>query len=86
MTTLTLAVLIVIFIAALVKATIGFGESLLAIPLLSFLIDLQVATPLIALVAASVTALILWGNWQGIDLQASWRLLVAALCGVPLGT
>lgn len=80
-----LITLAVLFLAALVKATLGFGESLLAIPLLTLVLGVQTATPLVSLLAATVTLLILVRNWQQIDLAATWRLILAALVGVPVG-
>lgn len=86
MTTLwLLTTLLILFGAALVKATLGFGESLLAIPLLTLVLGVQTATPLVSLLAATVTLLMLLRNWQQIDLAATWRLIAAAVVGVPLG-
>lgn len=79
------AVFAILFLAALTKATLGFGESLLAIPLLTFIVGVQTAAPLVSLIAATVTLLLLVRNWQAIDLMATWRLLAAAVVGVPLG-
>jgi len=79
------AVFAILFLAALTKATLGFGESLLAIPLLTLIVGVQTATPLIALLAATVTFLLLVRNWQQIDFTATRRLLVAAVVGVPVG-
>lgn len=75
----------ILFLAALTKATLGFGESLLAIPLLTMIVGIQTAAPLVSLIAATVTLLLLVRNWQQIDMKATWRLLVAAVVGVPLG-
>ncbi len=79
------AVLAILFLAALTKATLGFGESLLAIPLLTLVIGIQTAVPLIALIAATVTLLLLVWHWQQIDLAATWHLLIAAVVGIPVG-
>lgn len=75
----------VIFAAALIKATLGFGESLLAMPLLTLIMGLATATPLVGLVAATLTLLMLGSNWRGLDLRVIWRLLGAAALGVPIG-
>jgi uncharacterized membrane protein YfcA len=77
--------LIILFLAALTKATLGFGESLLAIPLLTLVVGVQTATPLVSLLAATVTLLMLTRNWRQIDLTATWQLILAAMFGVPLG-
>jgi uncharacterized membrane protein YfcA len=75
----------VIFLAALIKATLGFGESLLAMPLLTIVLGLTTATPLVGLVAATLTLLMVGSNWRTIDLRSTWRLLGAAALGVPIG-
>lgn len=80
-----LATLAILFLAALVKAILGFGESLLAIPLLTLVLGIQTASPLVSLLAATVTLLMLLRNWRAIDLAATWRLIAAAVVGVPLG-
>lgn len=85
MTTELTAVLAILFLAALTKATLGFGESLLAIPLLTLVIGVQSAAPLVSLIAATVTLLLLVRNWQQIDFGATGRLLTAAVLGVPVG-
>jgi uncharacterized membrane protein YfcA len=79
------AVFAILFLAALTKATLGFGESLLAIPLLTMVVGVQTAAPLVSLLAATVTLLLLVRNRQQIDLTATWRLLAAAVVGVPIG-
>lgn len=75
----------VIFLAALIKATLGFGESLLAMPLLTLMLGLATATPLVGLIAATLTLLMLGSSWRKIDLRSTWRLLGAAALGVPIG-
>src|SRR3954463_3540249 len=75
----------VIFAAALIKATLGFGESLLAMPLLTLVVGLPTATPLVGLVATTLTVLMLGSSWRKIELGATWRLLGAAALGVPIG-
>jgi uncharacterized protein len=84
---MTLLVLtsVVIFLAALIKATLGFGESLLAMPLLTLLLGLSTATPLVGLLATTLTLIMLGSSWRKIDLRSTWRLLGAAALGVPIG-
>ena len=64
----------ILFLAAFIKATLGFGESLVAIPLLTMVVGVQIAAPLVSLIAATVTLLILVRSWTHIDLGATWRL------------
>jgi uncharacterized membrane protein YfcA len=81
----TTLALTTIFMAALIKAVLGFGESLIAMPLLTLSLGIRVASPLICLVATSLTALVLCTTWQKVDLRATWRFALAAAVGTPLG-
>jgi uncharacterized protein len=82
----TLAVLIIIFLSMLVRAIFGFGNALIAMPLLAMTpIGLKTATPLIALIAIILSFLILVKDWRIVDVKGTWRLLVATVPGIPLG-
>jgi uncharacterized membrane protein YfcA len=52
--TTTLQVLIIVFIATLIRSAFGFGEALIAVPLLAFFIPLEVAAPLVVLVSITI--------------------------------
>lgn len=79
-----LAVLI-IFLAVLLHSTVGFGLALVSMPLLTLVIGVQTATPLVGLIGLASEWLIVWHDWQHLDFQASWRLIVASAVGIPLG-
>lgn len=79
-------VFVILFGATLIKAVLGFGESLVAIPLLTLVIGLQVAAPLISIIVALVTVMMMIRNWQNIDVRVIWKLTVAAVIGVLIGT
>ncbi len=66
-------------------ATLGFGTALLAMPLLSMLLGLQVATPLVALVMLTTIAVLAWSTRQAMDLRAARQLLLASALGIPIG-
>lgn len=84
-TFLFVAVLLVLFGACLVKSTLGFGEALIAMPFLTLLVGVQMAAPLTALVMSTLTLMMLLRSWQQVDLRAAWRVMLAAVVGVPLG-
>jgi uncharacterized membrane protein YfcA len=77
--------LAVMFFAAFTKSILGFGEALVAVPLLTLALDIQVASPVSMLMAASVTLMMIARHWRAIDLRAIWRLTLAAVIGIPLG-
>ena len=78
-------VLAVLFVAGMTKATLGFGEALITMPLLTLLVGVQMAAPITALVMTTLTGFLLLQSWQHIDFQATWRVMVAAVIGIPFG-
>jgi uncharacterized membrane protein YfcA len=81
----TLAVLGVIFLATLIRSVFGFGEALIAVPLLAFAIPVEVAAPLATLVSITVAAVVVLQDWHKVHLASAWRLVLATFVGIPLG-
>jgi uncharacterized protein len=81
----TLYVLGVIFIATLIRSAIGFGEALIAVPLLAMRIPLGTAAPLAVMVSISIGALIIVQDWRNVHVHSAGWLLVPTLFGIPLG-
>lgn len=78
-------VLAVIFVATLIRSAFGFGEALVAVPLLALLIPVEVAAPLAVLVSITVAAVIVLEDWHKIHFGSAWRLILSTLFGIPLG-
>lgn len=78
-------VLLVVFATTLVRVTFGFGNALLAMPLLTLLAGIQIATPLVGLVSTAIAATMLAASWRNVDVSAAWRLSLTSLLGVPFG-
>lgn len=86
MPALTIAlVLAILFLAAMTKSTMGFGESMLAMPLLTLVIGVKMASPLTALMMTTLTAFLLLQNWRQVDFRLAWRVMLAAVVGIPFG-
>jgi uncharacterized membrane protein YfcA len=83
--TVTLLTLAILFVSTLTRSTFGFGDALIAMPLLSLIIGVQTATPLVAFVAPTIALTIVWSNWRSINLNATWRLIISSLIGIPVG-
>lgn len=81
----TLYVLGVVLIATLVRSTIGFGEALIAVPLLALRIPIALAAPLAVLVSVFVAALIVARDWRHIEVRAAAGLIASAFAGIPIG-
>lgn len=80
-----LLVLLIIFLSTLIRATLGFGNALLAMPLLVLTVGITIATPLVAFVSAVLAVIMLITHWQEVDLKAAWQLALSSFLGIPFG-
>ena len=78
-------VAIVLFLATLIRSVFGFGEALIAVPLLALMLPVEVAAPVAALASVTVAAITVLQDWRKIHLASAWRLVVASAFGIPLG-
>jgi uncharacterized membrane protein YfcA len=81
----SLLVLAVVFLATLIRSAFGFGEALVAVPLLALLIPVEVAAPLAILVSITVAVVIVVQDWHKVQVRSAWRLVLSTLPGIPLG-
>ncbi len=75
----------ILFIAALANTTFGFGFPLIAVPLLSMMLDVQEAAPLVIVTTVIVAIFILIREWRLVDFVSLKRLVPSALFGIPFG-
>jgi uncharacterized membrane protein YfcA len=78
-------VLLIVLIATLIRSAFGFGEALVAVPLLAFFIPLDVAAPLAVLVSITIAGIVVVQDWQKIHLRSVSWLVLSTLFGIPLG-
>jgi uncharacterized protein len=81
----TLSVLAVLFLATLIRSAFGFGEALIAVPLLALVIPVGVAAPVAVLVSVTVAGVILLQDWREVHAASAWRLILSTMFGIPLG-
>jgi uncharacterized membrane protein YfcA len=81
----TAPVLAVVFLATLVRSAFGFGEALVAVPLLALLMPVEQAVPLATLVSITVAFVIVLEDWHKVHLGSAWRLVLSTLLGIPPG-
>ena len=82
---LLFTVVAIVFVAALVHSTLGFGTALVAMPMLVTVLDVEVATPLVGLTMLTTIALLLVRSWRDLNVRAAVHLLAASIPGIPLG-
>jgi len=83
--TTTILVLAILFLSTFIRSALGFGDALIAMPLLALVIGIQVATPLVAMGASTIAFTILLKSWRKVEIKAAWRLVIATWIGIPLG-
>jgi uncharacterized membrane protein YfcA len=80
-----LFVVAVVFVATVFRSAFGFGEALIAVPLLAFLMPLNVAAPLAVLLSIAIAAVVVIQDWRHIHLRSASGMLAATVFGIPLG-
>lgn len=81
----TVQVVAVLFLATFVRATLGFGEALIAVPVLALIMPIQIAAPLAVLISITVAAAILVQDWRHLHLRSASWLILSTMIGTPLG-
>lgn len=80
-----LYIIIISFLASLVRSTLGFGESLIAVPLFLLFLPVDIAVPLSVMLSVLIALVIVVQDYKNIHFNsAKWLILYAAL-GVPIG-
>lgn len=82
---MSLQVVAVLFIATLIRSTFGFGEALVAVPLLALMMPIEVAAPVAALVSITVAGVIIAQDWHHVHFRSAGWLFLSTLFGTPLG-
>jgi uncharacterized membrane protein YfcA len=85
MTVETPVIVAVLVAAGFVRGALGFGDALVAMPLLALLLPTRTAAPLVASTATLIAAVILFRDWRHVVLRPATLLTVFGLVGVPLG-
>lgn len=85
MTSTDVYLLGVVFVATVIRSSLGFGEALIAVPLLALRMPIRTAAPLAVLVSILIAALILAQDFRHIHARSARWLLVGTLPGIPIG-
>ncbi len=85
METETVYVLLVVALSGVVRVVCGFGNALIAMPLLALVLDMTVLTPLVAIQSLLFSLIILARTHRSIHLGPAIRLFAWSLAGIPVG-
>ncbi len=82
---IVLQIIAVMFVATAVRSALGFGEALIAVPILSLIIPVRIAAPIAVVASILVSSFIVCRDWRHIQFKSAKRLIVSTLFGIPLG-
>ena len=85
MSVTTFEVLLIAFVATLIRSTFGFGEGLIAVPLLALILPIEVAAPVAVLLSITIAAVVVVQDWRKIHLRSTGWLLAPTFVGIPAG-
>ena len=80
-----LLVMAAIFLATIIRSTFGFGEALVAVPLLALLVPVEIAAPVAVLASITIAFIAVVQDWRHIHLRSATWLVLSTLAGIPLG-
>jgi hypothetical protein len=81
----TLLVITIVFVGTLIRSSLGFGEALIAVPLLALVMPVQTAAPVAVLVSITIAVFILFQDWRKVHARSAGWLVLSTLFGIPLG-
>jgi hypothetical protein len=75
----------VLFLATLIRSALGFGEALVAVPLMALVVPVEVAAPVAVLVSITVAFLVIVQDWRQVHVRSAAWLVLPTMLGIPLG-
>jgi uncharacterized protein len=78
-------ILLIVFTASLIRSTFGFGEALIAVPLLALILPVAIAAPLAVLLSCTIAAIVVVQDWHKIHVRSAGWLLAPTFVGIPFG-
>ena len=82
---ITTLVVTIVFFAAFVQTLSGFGFALISMPLITIMMSLQTAAPLVALTGLTLCTINLIRYRRAVNIREVLRLAAASALGIPIG-
>lgn len=83
--TTAIEITFIMFIATIFRTIFGFGEALIAVPLLALVLPIKVAAPIAVLASIVIAGFIVARDWRHIHLKSAGWLILSTLLGLPIG-
>lgn len=81
----TVVFLVIVFVATFIRSTFGFGEALIAVPMLALVMPLKIVSPVVVLISITIAAVVIVQDWKKVHMHATGWLLAPGIIAVPLG-
>ncbi len=81
----TIAIPAVLFLATIIRSAFGFGEALVAVPLLALVVPVEIAAPVAVLASVTVALIAVAQDWRKIHWRSAGWLVLSSMAGIPLG-
>src|SRR5580704_4616113 len=81
----TLLVPLVLFLATIIRSAFGFGEALIAVPLLALVVPVEIAAPVAVLASITIAFIATVQDWRHVHVRSAGWLVLSTLVGIPLG-
>jgi len=75
----------IIFVATFIRSAFGFGEALVAVPLLALIMPIDVAAPVAVLVSITVASVAVVQDWRHLHFRSAGLLFASSCIGIPIG-
>lgn len=80
-----IAIPAVLFVATVIRSAFGFGEALIAVPLLALVVPVEVAAPVAVLASITIAFIAVVQDWRKIHFKSAGWLVLSTMAGIPLG-
>src|SRR5699024_9133353 len=74
-----------VFLATFIRSAFGFGEALVAVPLLALLMPVGVAAPVAVLVSITVALVAVAQDWRHVHLRSAGVVVASSCLGILVG-
>jgi uncharacterized membrane protein YfcA len=81
----TVLVPLILFLATIIRSSFGFGEALVAVPLLALVTPVEIAVPVAVLASITVALIAVVQDWHLIHFRDASRLVLSTIVGIPIG-
>jgi uncharacterized membrane protein YfcA len=75
----------IMFVSSAFRTTFGFGEALVAVPLLSLILPVQVSAPIAVLASILIAGFAVIRDREHIHFSSARKLIIATAFGIPFG-